>query len=212
MQKISRKRAFSLVELLVVMTILLILASLTFFGVRSGVKRSKEAVSLSNLSQIGKAVLIYASQHDDWFPPYLSHASIGFITRKGQIPNFGAKFWVDSMEPYLGSKEILFSPLDPYKGIHPPDSALFSFASRPFMSYEHTLWPGVKGSPGIFRISQTSVEDPADTEYMWESGIKKIKYKDYMIEVPMAESTLGFLYLDGHVKRVPWSPAIYGFD
>ena len=104
----NSKRAFSLIEVLVAISIILLLASLVFFAARAGVKRSKETASLNNLSQIGKAVLIYASQHDDWFPPYLSYAN---VTTE---PGSGAKYWVDSMEPFLGNKEIVFSPLDPF--------------------------------------------------------------------------------------------------
>lgn len=109
------------------------------------------------------------------------------------------------MEPFLGNKEIVFSPLDPYKGAYPPDSSLNSYVSRPCMSYEHGTLIGKKIATGLFQISQNSVDEPANEMYMWESGIEKAMRGTVMIEIPMAKTNLGILYFDGHTKRIPFN-------
>lgn len=65
----TRVRAFTLMELLVVMAIIAILAAL-FFSVMGHVKASARAITCrNNLRQWGIAVQLYTADHDDFLPP-----------------------------------------------------------------------------------------------------------------------------------------------
>jgi prepilin-type N-terminal cleavage/methylation domain-containing protein len=65
----NRSRGFSLVELLVVLAIIAILASLLLPALARAKERGRRAVCLSNLSQLLKACTMYAMDNDDKFFP-----------------------------------------------------------------------------------------------------------------------------------------------
>jgi len=66
----KRLHAFTLIELLVVVAIIAILAGLTLNTLGSARERGRRAKCLSNLRQIGLAMLLYADDHDEQLPPY----------------------------------------------------------------------------------------------------------------------------------------------
>jgi prepilin-type N-terminal cleavage/methylation domain-containing protein/prepilin-type processing-associated H-X9-DG protein len=65
---LPRRHAFTLVELLVVIAIIAILASLLLPGLASARDKGRKAACLSNLRQIGIAVLNYATDNDGKIP------------------------------------------------------------------------------------------------------------------------------------------------
>jgi type II secretory pathway pseudopilin PulG len=72
-----RKCAASLIELLVVVAIIGILASLLIPALVRGKQRARGTVCLSNLKQLQLAWLMYAHEHDDKIPPNLGGQSAG---------------------------------------------------------------------------------------------------------------------------------------
>lgn len=62
------RRAFTLMELLIVIGIIAVLAALLFPVFAQVRKRSQATVCVSNLSQVGKAIGLYASDYDDRLP------------------------------------------------------------------------------------------------------------------------------------------------
>jgi prepilin-type processing-associated H-X9-DG protein len=64
-----RRRAFTLVELLVVLGILMVLAGLTMSGLSGARKSAQSAMCLSNLRQLAVAAADYAARYDLSFPP-----------------------------------------------------------------------------------------------------------------------------------------------
>jgi type II secretory pathway pseudopilin PulG len=93
------KGAKSLVEAMVVGAILAILVAI-LIPVYSNAKRAaKQSHCLSNLGQIGKALILYVSDHDDFIPPYM--------TEWGQTVQ-----WKEAFLEYKVSSESFFCPLD----------------------------------------------------------------------------------------------------
>src|SRR5437016_1014724 len=62
------KTAFTLIELLVVITIIAILAALLFPVFARVREKARQTVCLSNVKQIGEAVMMYIQDYDETFP------------------------------------------------------------------------------------------------------------------------------------------------
>jgi prepilin-type N-terminal cleavage/methylation domain-containing protein/prepilin-type processing-associated H-X9-DG protein len=109
----TQKHAFTLIELLVVIAIIAILAAILFPVFAQAKQAAKKTADLSNIKQIGLALMLYAGDYDDRTPSV-------------RMMGMGDSTWVDSLQPYSGSKLLNRSPLD--------DSALWGNGSR-FTTY-----------------------------------------------------------------------------
>lgn len=63
----DRQRGFTLIELLVVIAIIAILAAILFPVFARAREKAYQTSCLSNMNQIGKAMLMYMSDNDGWF-------------------------------------------------------------------------------------------------------------------------------------------------
>lgn len=66
----SRKCAFTLLELLVVISVLTLLISILFPALSAARRHAKANVCLSHLKLLGNAFAIYLNENEDRFPPY----------------------------------------------------------------------------------------------------------------------------------------------
>jgi prepilin-type N-terminal cleavage/methylation domain-containing protein len=70
--------AFTLIELLVVIAIIAILASILFPVFAQARAKARQAACLSNMKQIGTAVMMYIQDYDEVYPPsQLSQTATG---------------------------------------------------------------------------------------------------------------------------------------
>lgn len=64
--KSGRRRGFTLVELLVVIAIIVVLIMLFVPGMQSALYRARQIKCMANLSQMGKALVMYVTEHDNF--------------------------------------------------------------------------------------------------------------------------------------------------
>ena len=96
------KRAFTLIELIVVVAIILILAAILFPVINHGDRESPSAACRSNLKQIGVGFAQYVQDYDERFPSARLSSSTG---------------WADGLWPYLKNQQPFQCPSAPQGGV-----------------------------------------------------------------------------------------------
>jgi prepilin-type N-terminal cleavage/methylation domain-containing protein len=112
--------AFTLIELLMVISIIALLSAILFPVFVSAKRSAQKVVGISNVSGIGKGTLLYMADSDDTFPSavdsshrllFLRSLSAAEVTEWGPIIRT-APTYHEIMKPYVASKEIFRYPLD----------------------------------------------------------------------------------------------------
>ena len=95
------RKAFTLMEMLVVIAIIAILASILIPTMSSSREKARTAYCANNLSQIGKALISYCDEHKEQLPG---------------VNDADKSIWDTALLPYLGyATNLFFCPSDPLK-------------------------------------------------------------------------------------------------
>ncbi len=179
-------RAFTMMELLVVIAVLGVLTSLLAAGLSSAVEKAKEVRCIGNLRQIGIAVAMYAGENGDQI-----HHVAGAIPDQGQwtanpwtneiLPaNHPAAYWGVAYAPYLdGAQELFRCPsarrVDEWReeGLpYPPEFWLHST----YGINRHIITPFGSGTPGPLKI--TSLQSPGTTLLAQDAAEQRMEGED----------------------------------
>src|SRR5438876_765581 len=102
------KKAFTLIELLVVIAVIAILAALLFPVFAQARERARMAACMSNMRQIGAALMMYTQDFDESFPYIRFHCSYeGNRYSRCYV-------WQNAIRPYLKSLDVLVCPSNPF--------------------------------------------------------------------------------------------------
>jgi len=115
------KRAFTLIEILVVIAIIAVLAAILFPVFSSAKAAAKQTTCLSNMNQIGMALVMYDTDNDGQiFFRTVSANSVGrtrvidptFMSKTVNPALYYTELWYNLLIPYSKSKQIWACPSD----------------------------------------------------------------------------------------------------
>ena len=104
------KRAFTLIEILVVIAIIAILAAILFPVFARAREGGRRASCQSNLKQIGLGVAQYVGDYDETYP-LLEDSGAGGLFLTGTPTTLSNKqTWIDRVFPYIKSRQVFHCP------------------------------------------------------------------------------------------------------
>jgi prepilin-type N-terminal cleavage/methylation domain-containing protein/prepilin-type processing-associated H-X9-DG protein len=103
--RVAASPAFTLIELLTVLAIVAVLAALLFPAFTSAMESNRQTKCLSNLKQIGAAVMLYAGENDGSFPS----ESTEQWDNRGTLPSI----WPGDLGKYVGAAAKGGRPVGP---------------------------------------------------------------------------------------------------
>jgi prepilin-type N-terminal cleavage/methylation domain-containing protein/prepilin-type processing-associated H-X9-DG protein len=103
MRRRCGRHGFTLIELLVVIAIIAILAAILFPVFAHAREKARQTSCLSNLKQMGEAMLMYAQDYDERFCPVLARPD-----RKQ--PYLYLDSWMHLLEPYTKNRGVYICP------------------------------------------------------------------------------------------------------
>ncbi len=101
--RVLTPRGFTLIKLLVVITIILLIAAILFPVFAKVREKARQTTCASNLKQIGLAITQYATDYDDSLPP-------------AENGGLFATSWRSLVFPYVKSARVFACPSNPYSG------------------------------------------------------------------------------------------------
>ncbi len=170
----SKKLGFTLIELLVVIAIIAILAAILFPVFARARENARRTSCLSNVKQMGLALMQYAQDYDETLPHY------AFATTQmppDGVPAFDAWFWYQMTFPYHKSRQSYICPSSPKQDT----PTFFNYGANVLVLTNGTFFPPLK----LAAISAT-----ASTYMFMDAGI-------YAMNLTDATTAGGAYYLPG---------------
>lgn len=113
--QMKRLAAFTLIELLIVIAVLLLLAAIATPVIASAIHSAKRATCLSNLRQIYSGFALYAGDHKGLVPPKFEvkkKSLSGSDVIEGRVLNTHAYGIQTVLAPYLSGVDVFHCPAD----------------------------------------------------------------------------------------------------
>ena len=200
-------KKFTLIELLVVIAIIGILTSLLLPSLSSAREKSRRAVCVGNLKQIGIAVQLYLDSNDDYFPPMQTGAhKYGWLGKKGTGTDFSLPPSQRLLNMYLVDWPTTEDAEVPVAQC-PSDTALYdgtgsSYPANTSGNMPKTLFLGGNGFQHSRRFAE--IESPVKFVTMAEHGafksaMDKPMKASWFFHTQVGKRQWNMLHADSHV-------------
>jgi prepilin-type processing-associated H-X9-DG protein len=191
------QRAWTLVELLVSITIVIVLTGLITVVSLNARESARKTSCANNLRQIGLALGMYRSEHNDYIPPYHSghRASTDESQDSDPIQNLGISKWFRTMQPYGVTEDILFCPSDPYAR----EDHYSEGAHHEVSSYRHEVMVDVMVQKNVRVVEALGLEE-SNTGYMTDPILDWVEVNGVKNPIGPHRGGTTVLMFDGHVE------------
>ena len=199
MRRAPDRTGFTLIELLIVIAIMAIIAAILFPVFARAREKGRQARCLSNLRQIGQAMLMYASDYDDLFPFAVDFADQKAPQIWSAYPAFQAlipfmPLLPDALMPYIRNKEIWHCPSD--TGFNDLDFTGESLPTHPEAFQVHGLSYLFRTEVAFLGVQMSALPDPARVNIVMDG------HGSWHGENNYERRRYNVLFGDGHVKNL----------
>jgi prepilin-type N-terminal cleavage/methylation domain-containing protein/prepilin-type processing-associated H-X9-DG protein len=188
-------RAFSLIEVLVVIALIAILAGLLLPALSRTREKAKSAYCLSNLKQWGLATHLFVAENNGLLP------KDGFATPT--LPGHFVSGWYVQLPEMSGIAPYLSMPWRTNASVEPGLSAWIcpanSRRSNGNLLFHYCLNSQVNGFLQQVRI--TRIPDPSATVWLFDNGRINAVAQQNNVHSNLHSWGAHFLFLDGHARR-----------
>lgn len=179
--KSSSFRAFTIIELIVVIAIVIILAAISLPVLVRAKQSANRTKCITNLSQLGMAMHIYASDNDDGLVQCDQRAGRGC-------------HWPDTLASYGVNQDLLRCPND---GMFEFDTGKVNYSQNFYQQFGQSYSYNFIGGAAVYP-TLTSSPSPAKTMLFTE-------YQPFHYHHDFVYGKVNMVFYDGHTRPIPFT-------
>jgi prepilin-type N-terminal cleavage/methylation domain-containing protein/prepilin-type processing-associated H-X9-DG protein len=192
----ARLRAFTLIEMLIVIAIIAVLAGLLLPALNRAVAKGRAIGCLNNLKQWGFATQMFASENDDLLPK--DGAPNGVSIEEG---------WYLELPRTMGVPAYHELPWRTNSSVHPGATVWICPANKRRSNgtnlFHYCLNRNVNRTGAGNRVRISSIPQPSSTVWLFDNGKLAAVAEQNNVHTNLHAGGANFSFLDGHAERLP---------